>query len=119
MTSVVFVLPHSTDDPDRAATALETALTAARAGSDVSLWLTGEGVRLGVAGVAETLREPTEATAAEMIDALAEGGAVLYCERGSFERRKFDEDALRPGARIAEGDVLAKLVSEGAHSVTL
>ncbi len=119
MASLVFVLAHSTDEPDRAATALQTALDAARAGNDVALWLTGEGVRLGVEGVAETLREPTPTSAAEMIEALADGGAVLYCHQGSFERRKFEAEALRNGAQVAAGDVLAKLVSEGAHSITL
>ncbi len=40
----------------------------------------GEGVRLGVKGVAETLREPGPETAAEMVDALVAGGAALLLE---------------------------------------
>jgi predicted peroxiredoxin len=77
MADLIYLLTHSTDNPDRATTGLATALAAQRAGHDVVLWLTGEGVRLGVRQVAETLREPGPETAAEMVEALAAGGAVL------------------------------------------
>ena len=70
MAAFLYVLTHSTDEPDRAATGLATALAAQRAGHDVALWLTGEGVRLGVKHVAETLREPGPESAAEMVIAL-------------------------------------------------
>ena len=116
---MLYVLTHSTEEPDRATAGLTHAVAAARAGHDVALWLTGEGVRLGVAGVAETLREPGAQTAAEMMAELAEGGVTLYCSRPCFERRQFDPDALRPGAEIADPEALAALVAAGRRSITL
>lgn len=119
MGSLLFVVAHSTDDPDRAVTAIETALAAAEAGHGVALWLTGEGVRLGVKGVAETLREPTRRSAAEMLEALVARGAALHCSRPSFERREFAAEALRAGARVAEPHEIATLLAAGARSVAL
>ena len=119
MASLLYVLQHSTDDPDRAATALFAAAAAARAGHDVALWLSGEGVRLGIAGVAETFSEPLPETAAESWTALIEAGGRAYLDRPSFERRQYETSALREGAEVAEPDHLPVLLAEGRHAVTL
>ena len=119
MAALLFVLTHSTDDPDRATTGLATALAAQRNGHDVAFWLTGEGVRLGVAQVAETLREPGPLTAAQMVNELAENGARFYMNRACFERRGFGPDAARPGAEVAEAEWLASIVAEGRTPISL
>jgi predicted peroxiredoxin len=119
MAAFLYVVTSSTEDPGRAVTALEAALAASEAGHDVSLWLSGEGVRLGVRGVAETLREPGARSAAEIVSALAGRGAVLHCSRPCFERRSFARDALRPGARVSEASELASLLASGRLPVTL
>ena len=119
MARILFVLNHSTEAPARAATALRTALAAVNDGHEVALWLTGEGVRLGVQGVAETFREPGPLTAAEMVDGLAAGGAALYMERASFEEREFEPDVVRAGADIANAGRLAELIADGWSAVTL
>lgn len=119
MASLLYVLTHSTEDPDRAVTGLAAAAAALRGGHDVALWLTGEGVRLGVQGVAETLHEPVPRSAASLLEALEEGAVPLYLERSSFERRQYDESALRPGAKVAAAEQLATLLAEGRSAVTL
>jgi predicted peroxiredoxin len=119
MASLVFVFTRSTDEPDRAATGLATALAAQRAGHDVSLWLTGEGVRLGVQGVAETLREPGPETAAQMVEALVAGGARLWLERRSFELREYAADAIRPGSEVVDSARLANELAAGRQAVSL
>lgn len=119
MARLLFLLAHSTEDPDRATTALRTALAGQRAGHEVGLWLTGEGARLGVKAVAETLREPGPETAAEMVEALAAGGAVLHVEQGSFAVREFTADALRAGAALAAPEHLAALLADGWSAATL
>jgi predicted peroxiredoxin len=119
MAGLLYVLTHSTDDPDRAATALAASLAAARAEHDVALWLTGEGVRLGVQGVAETLAEPLEESAAEMRDALIAAGVPLYLDRLSFERRGFEPDVVCAGAEVVGAERLAALLAEGRSAVTL
>lgn len=119
MARILYVLTHSTEAPDRAATALATAVAAQRAGHEVALWLTGEGARLGVKGVAETLAEPLPETAAAMRDALLAGGAALHVERLSFERRKYAPDAVLDGAAVVDADHLAALLADGWQAVTL
>ncbi|MDJ0521633.1 MAG: DsrE family protein [Planctomycetota bacterium] len=119
MASIIYVLHHSTDDPDRAATALLTAASSARGGHDVALWLSGEGVRLGVEGVAETLAEPLPETAAESWQAIVEAGGRAYLDRPSFERRQYETDAVREGAEVADPTYLALLLSEGRTAVTM
>jgi len=119
MASLLFVLTHSTEAPDRATTGLATALAAQRAGHDVALWCTGEGVRLGVKAVAETLREPHPESAAEMVEALVAGGASLLLERLSFTIREFDPTAVRPGAEVVDADRLATEIAGGRQAVSL
>ncbi len=110
---LLYVLAHSTDDPDRAASALHAAARAADAGHEVALWLHSEGVRLGVRGVAETLREPGPGTPWEHLDRIAERGGGIYCAGRCLDQRGFDKGALRAGARREDPEVLGRLVSEG------
>ena len=119
MARILFVLTHSTEAPDRAATALATARAAQEAGHEVGLWLTGEGARLGVKGVAETLAEPLPETAAAMRDGLIAGGAVLHVEAQSFARREYSPEVVLDGARVVDGSALAALVADGWQTVTL
>lgn len=119
MASLLYVLTRSTDDPDRAVTALAAALAATREEHDVALWLTGEGVRLGIRGVAETLAEPVEQSAAEMLGALVAAGVPLFLDRGSFERRGYEHDALCTGAEVVDAEHLAGLLAAGRNAVTL
>ena len=85
----------------------------------MGFWLTGEGVRLGVKGVAETLAEPVPESAASMRDALLAGGASFHLEQLSFERRQYATDALLDGASVVDGAALGGLLDDGWHTVTL
>lgn len=117
MAGFVFLIHNSTESPERAATAIEHARAAQRSGQLVDLWLSGEGVRLAVRAVAETLREPQNA--AQLLDELVENGATLYAHRPCFERRDFSEDALRPGAELAGGEVLPQLLDRDRRAITV
>lgn len=119
MARMLFVLTRSTEAPDRATTALATALAAQRGGHDVAFWLTGEGVRLGVQGVAETLAEPVPESAATMRDALLAGGAAFHLEQLSFDRRQYAADAVIAGATVVDGAALGALVDDGWQPVSL
>lgn len=119
MASFLALIAHSTEEPNRAATALGTALAMAEAGHRVDLWLHGEGVRLGVAHVAEALREPWPKEAAQALDALAARGSTFHCSQPCFEQRGFHAQALRPGARLAPPPTLAALLAGGATPLTL
>ncbi len=119
MARILYVLPHSTEAPHRAASALASAVAAQRAGHEVGLWLTGEGARLGVKGVAETLNEPLPETAAAMRDALLAGGATLWVEQLAFEQRQFDAEVVLEGAKVVGAETLAGLLADGWQAVTL
>ena len=87
------------DDPERANQGLTVAATAVSAGADVSLWLTGEGAWLGVAG-RESFTLPKAAPAADLVAAVAAGGVVTVCTQCAA-RREITEADLLPGVRIA------------------
>jgi predicted peroxiredoxin len=87
------------DDPERANQGLTVAATALSAGAEVSLWLTGEGAWLGVAG-RESFSLPQAAPAADLVAAVAAGGQVTVCTQCAA-RRAIAETDLLPGVRIA------------------
>jgi predicted peroxiredoxin len=87
------------DDPERSNQGLTVAATALGAGVQVSLWLTGEGAWLAVAGH-EAFTLAKAAPAAELVAAVAAGGAVTVCTQCAA-RREITEADLLPGVRIA------------------
>ncbi|MFC7493207.1 MULTISPECIES: DsrE family protein [unclassified Nocardioides] len=87
------------DEPERCNQGLTVAATAVSAGADVSLWLTGEGAWLGVAG-RPAFELPHAAPAADLVAAVAEGGRVTVCTQCA-RRRDITEADLLPGVRIA------------------
>ena len=87
------------DDPERSNQGLTVAATALSAGAEVSLWLTGEGAWLGVAG-REGFVLPHAAPAADLVAAVAAGGQVTVCTQCAV-RREITEADLLPGVRIA------------------
>ena len=113
MAKLLYVLTHSTDEPERSTAALGAAAAAAKHGHEVALWLTDEGVRIGVKGVVETIASPDRRGALESLELLVEGGAILHCPRACFVLREFEEGALRKGARLASQYELADLAADG------
>jgi predicted peroxiredoxin len=112
MARLLYVLSHSTDDPRRAATGLAAAAAAADA-HEVGVWLTDEGVRLAVQGVADALLEEGPRLASDSLAALQAQGARLHVSRPCFVARGFETDQLVDGAEPAEPIALATLVAEG------
>ncbi|MBB3042261.1 DsrE family protein [Nocardioides soli] len=87
------------DEPERSNQGLTVAATAVSAGAEVSLWLTGEGSWLGVAGrMAFAL--PHAAPVGDLVAAVAAGGRVTVCTQCA-QRRGITEADLLPGVRIA------------------
>ena len=113
MAQLLYVLPHSTGDPRRAAVGLEAAAAAAEAGHETGVWLTDEGVRLAVPGVSDALLEEGPRLASASLAALQAKGAVLHVSRPCFEARGFVASQLAAGARLAEPAALAELAASG------
>ena len=87
------------DDPERCNQGLTVAATAATAGAEVSLWLTGEGAWLGTPGGVD-LKLPHATPANDLIAAVLEVGRVTVCTQCAA-RRGITEEGVSLGVRIA------------------
>ncbi|HEY8475041.1 MAG TPA: DsrE family protein [Natronosporangium sp.] len=88
------------DAPERCAQAFTVAATAAAAGADVSLWLTGESVWFALPGKAATFELPHSAPLPDLLDAVLTAGRVTVCTQCAA-RRDITEADLLPGITIA------------------
>jgi predicted peroxiredoxin len=97
--SLVLKVTCGADDPERANQGLTVAATALTAGASVSLWLTGEGAWLGVAGH-DPFELPHAASPRDLVEAVLGGGRVTVCTQCAARRGITEADVL-PGVRIA------------------
>jgi predicted peroxiredoxin len=79
--------------------ALTVAATAVAAGTDVSLWLTGDASWMAVPGRAEQLELPHAAPLGDLRDAVLAAGTVTVCGQCAA-RRGLTEADLVPGAVV-------------------
>lgn len=89
-----------TDAPERANQALTVAATAAAAGAQVDLWLTGEGAWLAVPGRVDELVLEHATPARDLLAAVLAAGSVTVCTQCAA-RRGLDQGDLIDGVRIA------------------
>jgi predicted peroxiredoxin len=88
------------DDAERCNQAFTVAAIAVTAGTDVSLWLTGEAAWFGVPGRAEEFSLPHAQPLADLLATVVSGGRVTVCSQCAA-RRDIGEDDLRDGIRLA------------------
>lgn len=86
------------DAPERCLQGLTVAAVAASSGAPVSLWLTGESVRLALPGGELVL--PGSPPASELLSGVLELGSVTACTQCLVRRSLTPEDLL-PGVRVA------------------
>ena len=111
-------LTRSTDDPDRATVALVVANAAVASGKNTMIFLSSEGVRLAVKGVAETIHEEGLQPMADLLKSyLAAGGAFWVCPP-CFKKRGFAESDLIEGATLAGAVKLVEFMSNDATGVS-
>jgi predicted peroxiredoxin len=99
------------EDPERCNQAFTVAATAAAAGADVGLWLTGEAAWFAVPGKAEEFSLPLAAPLADLRDAILSGGQVTLCTQCAARRGITEADVL-DGVRIAGAAVFAEEILE-------
>jgi predicted peroxiredoxin len=95
------------NDPERCNQGFTVAATALAAGSEVSLWLTGEAAWFGVPGKAEEFSLPLATPLAELLQAVVAAGQVTVCSQCAA-RREITEDDVLPGVRVAGAAVFAE-----------
>jgi predicted peroxiredoxin len=91
-----------TDDPERSNQAFTVASAAVAAGTDVSLWLTGEAAWFAVADRTPDLGLPHATPVADLLTVVREAGQVTLCTQCAARRD------------IAEGDVVSGVRVAGA-----
>lgn len=105
------------EDAERCNQGFTVAATAAAAGAEVSLWLTGEAAWFGVPGRAEEFALPEAAPLADLLAAVAAAGTVTVCTQCAV-RRGIGADDLREGVRIAGAAAyVEEILGEGVQAV--
>lgn len=111
-------LTHSKDNCDRATVAFVVANAAAASDKDTLVFLSIEGVRLGVKGAADGIHEEGFAPLAELMTNFVAAGGKIYVCSPCFKKRGLDENNLLTGATIVGGAKLVEFLSEGTPSVS-
>jgi predicted peroxiredoxin len=103
---------------DTVAVAYLTAGAALDQGKEVVLWLTSEGVRLGIRGYADPIRAdkdpPIERLHAQFIE---KGGRFYVCPI-CFKERDLNEDELVENAELKGASPLMEFAGDGAVTFT-
>jgi predicted peroxiredoxin len=97
---LVIKVTAGADAPERCSQAFTVAATAAAAGVDVSLWLTGESAWFALPGRAADFELPHSAPLEDLLNAVLAAGAVTLCTQCAA-RRGITPDAVIAGVRIA------------------
>ncbi|OFB41471.1 sulfur reduction protein DsrE [Frankia sp. CcI156] len=97
---LVVKVTAGTDAPERCSQAFTVAAVAVAAGTDVSLWLTGESAWFALPGRAEEFSLPEAAPLPDLLAAVLAGGRVTLCTQCAA-RRSIGPDDVLPGVRIA------------------
>lgn len=106
-----------TDAPERCNQAFNVAATAATAGVDVSLWLTGESTWFALPGRAAEFTLAHAAPLPDLIELLLEAGRITACTQCAARRDIGPADVI-PGVRIAGAAVFVEeIMSDGARAL--
>ncbi|HEY0486373.1 MAG TPA: DsrE family protein [Mycobacteriales bacterium] len=115
--SLVVKTTAGADAPERCAQAFTVAATAAAAGADVSLWLTGEASWFALPGRAAEFELPHSAPLEDLLAALLAAGRVTLCTQCAARRGIGPGDVL-PGVRIAGAAVFVEeSLADGAQAL--
>ena len=111
---VIVGCSHGEEDPDGVVVSYLTAGAALDEGKEVVMWLTSDGVRLGLAGYADRIRAdkdpPVERVHAQFIE---KGGRFYVCPI-CFKERDLDDGQLVENAELQGATPLMKFAGDGA-----
>ena len=112
-TRVVVGCSSGEDNPDAVAVSYLTAGAALDQGRDVVLWLTSEGVRLGLQGYADGIRTDKDPPAARLHQQFIEKGGRFYVCPICFNERDLDEAQLVDNAELKGASPLMEFAAPG------
>jgi predicted peroxiredoxin len=111
-------LSRAKDDTDRATVAFVLANAAVASEKETVVFLSAEGVRLGVAGYAVGIHETGFAPLEELMATYASAGGKVFVCSPCFKKRGLDETKLVPGATMIGGAVLVEFLGAGVPCVS-
>jgi predicted peroxiredoxin len=115
--SLVIKATAGADAPERCSQAFTVAAVAVAAGTDVSLWLTGESAWFALPGRAETFELPYAAPLADLLGTVLTAGKVTLCTQCAA-RRSIGPDDVIPGIRIAGAAVfVSEILAEDTQAL--
>ena len=111
-------LTRSIDDPDRATIAMTVANASVASGKNTMVFLTSEGVRLAVNGVADTIKEEGLQPMADLVkNYLAAGGTIFVCTP-CYTKRGYTASDLIEGATLVGAVKLVEFMTNDATGVS-
>jgi uncharacterized protein len=111
---VIVGCSHGEEDPDSVVVAYLVAGAALDQGKDVVLWLTSEGVRLGLDGYADKIRADKDPPVARVHAQFIEKGGRFFVCPICFGERELDQAELVPGAELKGASPLMEFAGDGA-----
>jgi uncharacterized protein involved in oxidation of intracellular sulfur len=103
----MLVITHSTDDHDRANSAIALAASLLSEDSDLAIFFTFEGALMAKKGVAETIEGENFTPVREIFPMILEAGVPLYLCGACAKRFGITEEDLVPGVKIVQLPTLA------------
>ena len=117
MRSLLVKVTCGAEDPERCNQAFTVAATAAAAGADVGLWLTGEAAWFAVPGRAAEFSLPLAMPLADLLTTVLDTGRVTLCTQCA-DRRSITAADILPGVRIAGAAVFAEeVLADGVQAL--
>jgi len=106
------------DNPDAVAVAYLTAGAALDQGKEVVMWLTSDGVRLGLRGYADGIRAGQEPPGERLHAQFIEKGGQFYVCPVCFKDRSLDEAELVENAELKGATPLMEFAGDSAMTFT-
>lgn len=111
-------LTNAKNDTDKATVAFVVANAAVASDKETLVFLSTEGVRLGVKGYADDIHEEGFAPLRELMANFVKAGGKIYVCSPCFKKRALDEKNLVDGATIVGGAKLVEFLSDGAPAIS-
>jgi predicted peroxiredoxin len=111
-------LTFSKDNTDKATVAFVVANAAVASDKETLVFLSIEGVRLGVKGFADDIHEEGFMPLKDLIANFQEAGGQIWVCSPCFKKRGLPEDQLLEGAKIVGGAKLVEFLSDGSPSLS-
>jgi predicted peroxiredoxin len=106
------------DNPDAVAVAYLTAGAALDQGKEVVMWLTSDGVRLGLRGYADGIRADKDPPGERLHAQFIEKGGRFYVCPICFKERSLDESELGENAALKGATPLMEFAGDDAMTFT-